>query len=205
LQTTPAAQRNFAAFPPAEAPRESQILPLAPADAAWNYRLSQQHYALHGVIPPRVPWGLSDASITRLWDRETRIRCTCAALAAIAYRRTHGAFPSTLADVSPEFCTPELVTDPWTGNLLQIRPQGLPADLRDQASSSLAVPARTPFVWSSGPDLTTLLRMGEGEKWLIYVSQTFGGIYIRPTRYLFTLPVKGFPDALLPENGAPGN
>lgn len=203
---TPITQRNFGAFPPAPVYRDNLLLPLSAYDRAWNYRDPQNNqYGMGGTIPPHVPWGLSNEAVTQLWDRETRLRCTCAALAAIAYRRTHGELPRSLADAAAEFATPSLLVDPWTGELLRVEPRGMAHDLIDFGTHVKLADAETPFVWSRGPDLAMFTQFERDRPQQLHGTHFFSGMRTRAARYVFPLPVRKIPDAMLPENGPRAN
>lgn len=198
---TPITQRNFAAFPPAMPIRDNAFLPLSESDAAWAYRDSS--VVIRGgsdFVPSDIPWGLDAEAVTRLWDRETRIRCTCAALAAIAYRREHGRLPRTLYDVLPKYASISLLSDPWTGNLLRIEPDGLPGPLVDGQTQGRLLDAATPFVWSVGPDLAALNPSRNGGVFSFSSSLKIGGYRAQPVRYFTVIPPEEMPaDALKPD------
>jgi hypothetical protein len=179
LRATPPSQRSFAAFPPPLSSPDDD-------DPAWALR-DRRHvqFAMGGIIPPGVPWGLSERAVNLLWDRETRIRCTCAAMAAIAYRRARGNLPRTLADVVPQFASFRLLTDPWTGEPLRIEPDGLSEKLTKEGDVEL-LPSKTPFVWSAGPDGISITPQRDGAYHLT-AAKHFCGRPVQALRYVFPL------------------
>ncbi len=150
LQTSGFANRRFGAFTPGTFAGDH--------DAAWAYReISEGSQLRTGNYPYGVPVGLSARFVNQLWARETIVRGTFAVMAVRAYEKVHGRLPGSLRDVIPKFASESLLTDPWSGEAFRFEPEGVDGELMDNGMVQ-KLAARTPFVWSVGPDRVALVK-----------------------------------------------
>lgn len=182
----------------------SQGNPLTPGmnfndpDPAWSYRSHQQPYA-YSMAGYNIPVGLSPDFLFALRDRETQIRCTFAMLAAEAYRKGHDQLPSDFSAVVPQIASRELLTDPWSGELLQIRPHGVPGELNTGTGFVRTIKPNVPFLWSVGPFAHQIRERTLGHPGPKYFdllpTRVWNPYPTRPVSYVFPLWTEAKPEA----------
>lgn len=178
-------------------------------DPAWSYWSHQQPTTYYSAEASAMPVGLSPDVIVAMRDRETRIRGTFAMLAAEGYRKRQGDLPSDLSQTVPQLASGEMLMDPWSGRLLQIRPHGVPGDLGTANQMIHEIKPGVPFIWSVGPFGYQLHELAGGQSFRFLLSDQTVPYLARSTYYVFPLwldpksePKDDRPaDALQPNDG----